>query len=146
MSDLLVFWEWIAPLLFCSSKLRDSPYKSNCFHHVFDSFSMFFLILCLRANSSRHYLLCWPLLKIDMSKSLSLLFTKEQFDLGKVYIAISLFRLQKTGLGSLFLLLALLLKIAHSLYSKYSIYYVYTYTVHMCPKTIQKRRTHEYDR
>ena len=51
--DWFVFWGRIALSLFDSQK-RAIRSKIRCFHHVFDSFSLLFPVLCPRANCSRH--------------------------------------------------------------------------------------------
>ena len=50
--DWFVFWGGIALSLFDSQK-RAIRSKIRCFHHVFDSFSLLFPVLCPRANRSR---------------------------------------------------------------------------------------------
>ena len=56
MKDLLVFWEWITLLLFCSQKTSHSFNCCCCFQHVFYCFSPFYPLLCPRTNCTRRSL------------------------------------------------------------------------------------------
>ena len=53
VSDLLIFWEQITLWLFRSQKTSDLLKKNCCFHYVFDSFSLLFLIWSPRGIRSR---------------------------------------------------------------------------------------------
>ena len=57
VSDLLVFWEIIALLLFCSHKRSDLLEKNCSFHHVFDSLSL--LSSCYAQEQNNPVALCF---------------------------------------------------------------------------------------
>ena len=63
---------------FALKKMGNSLKKISSFHHVFDSFSLFFPFLCPRENCSHRSSLCRSFLNRDRSNSLSSLFTKKR--------------------------------------------------------------------